>query len=116
MQLARATLALATGELVDLRLVRRIGDEDLPPGRSRPLDIGNRTLERVRAAMVDVAADPLEAADRADDEPETVARMRSTLEAWPIGDGVHGSLLWALWDPDRFGGPEDREPWADVAR
>ena len=26
------------------------------------------------------------------------------------------SLLEILLDPDRFGGPEDREPWADVAR
>ena len=36
----------------------------------------------------------------------------------PIETGMPGetSPLYFLWDPDGFGGPEDRAPWADVAR
>jgi penicillin-binding protein 2 len=51
MQLARAMLALATGELKDLRLVQRIGDVDLPPGTSRRLPLEEESLRRVRAAL-----------------------------------------------------------------
>ena len=58
MQLARATLALATGELRDLRLVRRIGRRDLARGKRRPLDLRAASLRRVRAAMRAVPVDP----------------------------------------------------------
>jgi len=51
MQLGRAMLALATGELKDLRLVQRIGDVDLPPGTSRRLPLEEESLRRVRAAL-----------------------------------------------------------------
>lgn len=49
--LARATLALASGELRDLRLVRRIGEEEQPLAASHSLGIQPRALEIVREAM-----------------------------------------------------------------
>ena len=49
--LARATLALATGEMRDLRLVRRIGEEEQPLAARHALGIQPRALEIVREAM-----------------------------------------------------------------
>ncbi len=51
LQLARGVLALATGELTDLRLVRRIGTEELPLAARRPLEVDEHAVEFVRAAM-----------------------------------------------------------------
>ena len=31
----------------------------------------------------------------------------------PRGDDVAGPLWRVIWDPDLFGGEEDREPWAE---
>ncbi len=58
MQLARAMLALATGELVELRLVKSVGGEEMPRGRRERLALRESALERVRADLSDVAADP----------------------------------------------------------
>ncbi|MGH0037743.1 MAG: arylsulfatase B [Myxococcota bacterium] len=60
--------------------------------------------------------DPLEEHDRAAEQPERVAAMVEALRRWPRGPALDRSFLDILRDPDRFGGPEDREPWADVAR
>ena len=51
LQLARAMLALATGDLHDLRLVRRIGADEVALGRKRPLEIDRDALYFVREAM-----------------------------------------------------------------
>ncbi len=53
MQVARAYAGLATGQLPEVRLVKRIGDLGLP-SESRPIDISRASLERVRAALFDV--------------------------------------------------------------
>jgi len=53
MQLARATAGLATGVLPEVRLVNRIGTEELP-FKSRPIDLSKAALDRVREALVDV--------------------------------------------------------------
>lgn len=57
MQVARAYAGLATGELPEMRLVERVGDEPLPR-RSRPIDFSEQALEIVRAGLFDVAAIP----------------------------------------------------------
>ena len=59
--------------------------------------------------------DPLEQDDLAAAHPEVVGPMIETIDGWPRGPSVHGSLWGALRDPDRFGGEEDREPWAEAA-
>jgi cell division protein FtsI/penicillin-binding protein 2 len=51
MQLARATAALATGALPQVRLVQRVGVQEFP-AQSRPIAISRATLEFVRGAMV----------------------------------------------------------------
>jgi cell division protein FtsI/penicillin-binding protein 2 len=58
MQLARGTLALATGELGELRLVSHVGERELPRGQRRALPLAPAALERVRADLVRVAANP----------------------------------------------------------
>ena len=56
--LARAMIALATGELTDLRLVRRVANEELPLGRRRPLPLDRRALDFVRESLIGVTSDP----------------------------------------------------------
>ena len=67
--------------------------------------------------LYDVFADPLEGHDLAAAHPDRVAELSEAAEAWPktVRDEAT-SLLGLLWDPDTFGGAEDRAPWADVAR
>ena len=60
--------------------------------------------------------DPEERNDLAGQKPEKVSELRRALEASPIGPGIHASLFAISTDPDAFGGPEDREPWAEAAR
>lgn len=57
MQVARATLALATGEKRSCRLVSRIGELDVPYPAAEPIPIAAGHLERVRDALRHVAAD-----------------------------------------------------------
>ena len=66
--------------------------------------------------LYDVYADPSERTNLAAAHPERVAEMRAALEAWPLAEPVHAPLYRIMMDPDRFGGPEDREPWAEAAR
>ena len=60
--------------------------------------------------------DPGEKENLADRFPETVRELQAALDAQSVGPSIHGSLFWTLLDPDSFGGPEDREPWAEAAR
>lgn len=57
MQVARATAALIHGELPELRLVERIGNQELPR-RSRPLGLSERALAFVRDSMDGVVNEP----------------------------------------------------------
>ena len=66
--------------------------------------------------LYDVYADPGETTNLAAAQPERVATLRAALDAWPLGESIHVPLWRVALDPDRFGGPEDREPWADVAK
>jgi arylsulfatase A-like enzyme len=60
--------------------------------------------------------DPFEEKDLAADQPEIVEELVTAANAWPRGPESGESIFSILLDPDSFGGTEDREPWADVAR
>lgn len=66
--------------------------------------------------LYDVYADPFEQNDVAAEHPEIVASLVERARGWPRGEALGTSLFAVFLDPDTFGGPEDREPWADVAR
>ena len=66
--------------------------------------------------LYNVYSDEGEKENLADEFPETVAELTAQLEAWPVGPSIHGSVFWTVVDPDTFGGPEDRVPWAEAAR
>ena len=74
-------------------------------------------LEGGAPRLYDVFADPLERRDVAAAHPDVLASMAVAAEAWPRNSRPgETSPLHFLWDPDGFGGAEDRAPWADVAR
>jgi len=60
--------------------------------------------------------DPTEQVDRAADEPGVVAELTNALDEFPRGESIHLPLYRMAWDPDFFGGEEDREPWADTVQ
>ncbi len=66
--------------------------------------------------LYNVVVDPLEQEDLTAQQPAIVASLRARAEAWPAREWDATTAIGLLWDPDSFGGPEDREPWADVAR
>jgi len=63
--------------------------------------------------LYQVDEDPMEQVDRAAAEPSVVEALSKALDAFPRGERVNLPLWKILWDPDFFGGEEDREPWAD---
>ena len=60
--------------------------------------------------------DPFEQRDLAREHPGIVADLVAAAREWPRGPGLDRSMFEIFWDPDSFGGEEDRAPWADVAR
>jgi len=60
--------------------------------------------------------DPFENRDLATEHPDIVAALVAAARAWPRGPALDRSMLEIFWDPDSFGGIEDRAPWADSAR
>ncbi len=58
--------------------------------------------------------DPMEQHDRAAADPSVVEELANALDAFPRGATIHLPLWKMAWDPDFFGGEEDREPWADI--
>jgi len=65
MQVARATLALATGRLAPLRLVERIGRRDVPRLPAERVPLSEASLAFVRHALSDVTASTAGTAHRA---------------------------------------------------
>jgi arylsulfatase A-like enzyme len=59
--------------------------------------------------------DSTETTDLAASEPDRVARLLAGHAAHPRGRSIHIPFYQFAWDPDTFGGKEDREPWADRA-
>jgi arylsulfatase A-like enzyme len=64
--------------------------------------------------LYQIDVDPTEQVDRAESEPSVVERLATALGAFPQGDTINRPLWKIIWDPDFFGGEEDREPWADI--
>ena len=60
--------------------------------------------------------DPFEERDLAGEHPELVRALVTAAEAWPRGVDLGEPMLKILLDPDSFGGPEDRDSWAEAAR
>ncbi len=68
------------------------------------------------AELYNLAEDPYETHDRAAAEPERVERMREVVAGIPQQPSINQPLIRLMMDMDRFGGEEDRPPWADVVR
>ena len=66
--------------------------------------------------LFQIYRDPLESRDMAAEHPEIVEALSAAARAWPRGPKLDRSFFDIFRDPDSFGGPEDRAPWADVAR
>ncbi|MCP4004713.1 MAG: arylsulfatase [bacterium] len=66
--------------------------------------------------LYDVFDDPYEERNVAGENPEVVEALLQATEAWPRGRATSATIADSFFDPDLFGGREDREPWADVAR
>jgi arylsulfatase A-like enzyme len=64
--------------------------------------------------LYQIEEDPTEQSDLAAIEPERVAELHDALAAAPRGESIHLPMYRVVWDPDFFGGEEDREPWADI--
>ncbi|MEM7218635.1 MAG: arylsulfatase [Pseudomonadota bacterium] len=64
--------------------------------------------------LYNLVDDPFESADLAAQEPARIARLRAALDASERAPSLHIPLYRVFWDPDFFGGEEDRRPWADV--
>ncbi len=54
MQVARAYLGLALGELPEVRLIESVGDQPFPRGRARSLPYSERSLQTVRELLLEV--------------------------------------------------------------
>jgi arylsulfatase A-like enzyme len=59
--------------------------------------------------------DPTETTNLATSEPERLEQLLAGHAAYPRGRSIHIPFYQFAWDPDLFGGVEDREPWADRA-
>ncbi len=66
--------------------------------------------------LYQIDEDPTEQFDRAADEPGVVAELTNALGEFPRGESINLPLYRFVWDPDFFGGEEDREPWADTVK
>jgi arylsulfatase A-like enzyme len=77
-----------------------------------PWKLIQRGSDELELYQIDV--DPTERVDRAAEEPSVVETLATALSAFPRGDTINRPLWKILWDPDFFGGEEDREPWANI--
>ena len=64
--------------------------------------------------LYNLSDDPYEARNVAASEPEVVQQLLEALNAVPRQDSINQALPLVMWDMDKFGGEEDRPPWADV--
>jgi len=79
--------------------------------QSPPFPWSEETVE-----LYKIDEDPAEENNRAADFPERVAELQTALQSQPLGPSVHASFFTIALDPDAFGGPEDRQPWAEAAQ
>jgi arylsulfatase A-like enzyme len=66
--------------------------------------------------LYNLAEDPFEKLNRAADNPALVEALLSAIDDIPQRESINQSLFRIMLDMDRFGGEEDRPPWADVVR
>lgn len=66
--------------------------------------------------LYNLETDPLEAQDLAQQHPERVTALQQHLDAVTRAETLHIPLYKVFWDPDFFGGEEDRPPWADITK
>lgn len=65
--------------------------------------------------LYNVWDDPGETTNLAEQHPELVKELSTVMENWPTGKNRGVSIIKNIFDMDSFGGPEDREPWAEAA-
>ena len=63
--------------------------------------------------LFNVSVDPLEETNLASLKPELVEALQVRLSNWNFSDDPGPPILEVLFDPDTFGGVEDRIPWPD---
>lgn len=66
--------------------------------------------------LYNLEEDPYETLNRAMDFPEIVADLRGVIDQIPEAEAVNPPLFRSILDMDRFGGEEDRAPWAEVVQ
>lgn len=66
--------------------------------------------------LYNLAEDPYEQTDRAAEHPELVERLHSAIDQIPQAESINQPIFRVMMDTDKFGGEEDRPPWADVVR
>ncbi len=64
--------------------------------------------------LYNLEQDPTETRNLAPGHPERVATLMTLLADIPRAENLHVPLYRVFWDPDFFGGEEDRPPWADI--
>jgi len=64
--------------------------------------------------LYNLETDPYEARDLREAQSDQLATLIQELASTPRAPTVHIPLYRVLWDPDFFGGEEDRPPWADI--
>lgn len=66
--------------------------------------------------LYNLAEDPYEQTDRSVEHPEIVEQLRSAINQIPQVESINQPLFKVMMDMDKFGGEEDRPPWADVVQ
>ncbi len=64
--------------------------------------------------LYDLSKDPTEQNNLAAEHPEVVSAIEAKIAAIDRAAPINPPMSEIFWDPDFFGGEEDREPWADV--
>ena len=64
--------------------------------------------------LYNLAQDPGESNNVAAQHPSQIAFLDQQLQALPRAENLHIPLYKVFWDPDFFGGQEDRPPWANL--
>ena len=66
--------------------------------------------------LFNVIDDPTEQNNLAKKMPRKLAELQAALAEWNVSHKSDLALYDILFDPDDFGGEEDREPWADTVK
>ena len=66
--------------------------------------------------LYNLAEDPYEQTDRSAEHPEIVEQLRSAIDQIPQVESINQPLFKIMMDMDKFGGEEDRPPWAEVVQ